>query len=161
MCNIVLLKQMNILLVYATNSGGTQLASQIVHDTLMSQNQQVAVKEVRETNADEFAKFDLVILASPSWDYEGLEGQPHPDYAPFMENAKGKRFAGKKFAVFGLGDSSYTYFCGAADELEKFVKELGGTLVIEALKIDGFYLDQENNSEKLRQWAQNLVQKIS
>ena len=152
---------MKVLLVFATNSGGTQLASQIIAETLTKNNHQVTVKEVRESAPADFAAYDLIILASPSWDYEGLEGQPHPDYAPFMENAKGKRFAGKKFAVFGLGDSSYTYFCGAADELEKFVKELGGTLVIESLKIDGFYLDQENNSEKLRQWAQNLVQKIS
>src|SRR3989337_3398772 len=99
---------MKVFLVFATNSGGTQLASQIIEEALSKNNHQVTVKEVRDTKIDEFNTSDLVILASPSWDYEGLEGQPHPDYAPFMENAKGKRFAGKKFAVFGLGDSSYT-----------------------------------------------------
>lgn len=97
----------------------------------------------------------------PSWDYEGLEGQPHPDYKQFMEASKGKKLDGNKFAVLGLGDSSYTYFCGAVSHLENFVKELGGMLITDSLKIDGFYLDQVNNSQKLAEWADSLAKKVS
>ena len=122
------MNNMNILLVYATNSGGTQLASQIVQEHLMSQNLQVTMKEVRDTQPEELTDADAVILASSTWDYEGLEGQPHPDYRPFMELFKGKKITGKKFAVLGLGDSSYTYFCGAVNHLEQFVKDLEGIL---------------------------------
>lgn len=152
---------MKVLLVFATNSGGTQLASDLVKDTLSKNNHAVVIKEIRETNADEFSGFDLVVLASPSWDYEGLEGQPHPDYRQFIDSSKGKNLNGRKFAVLGLGDSSYTYFCGAVDHLEKFVKELGGSLAVESLKIDGFYLDQSGNTEKIQKWAENLSQKLS
>ena len=148
---------MKILVVYATNSGGTQLASDLVNEALSKKNHEVMVKEVRETKADEFAGFDLVILASPSWDYEGLEGQPHPDFRQFIDDSKGKTFSGKKFAVLGLGDSSYTYFCGAVTHLEQFVKETGGNLAVPSLKIDGFYLDQAGNSEKIQTWADSLV----
>lgn len=150
---------MKVLVVFATNSGGTQLASDLLKETLSKNSHEVVVKEVRETNADEFSAFDLIVFASPSWDYEGLEGQPHPDYRQFMENSKGKTYNGKKFAVLGLGDSSYTYFCGAVDHLEKFVKEIGGNLIVESLKIDGFYLDQSGNTEKIQKWAENLSQK--
>ncbi|OGG08154.1 hypothetical protein A3B48_03080 [Candidatus Gottesmanbacteria bacterium RIFCSPLOWO2_01_FULL_40_10] len=150
------MNNMNILLVYATNSGGTQLASQIVQEHLMSQNLQVTMKEVRDTQPEELTDADAVILASSTWDYEGLEGQPHPDYRPFMELFKGKKITGKKFAVLGLGDSSYTYFCGAVNHLEQFVKDLEGILAVDSLKIDGFYLDQQTNSEKLASWADNL-----
>ncbi|OGG18790.1 hypothetical protein A3D78_02125 [Candidatus Gottesmanbacteria bacterium RIFCSPHIGHO2_02_FULL_39_14] len=152
---------MKILLVFATNSGGTQLASQIVAETLTKNNHQVTVKEVREVSPADFAAADLIILASPSWDYESLEGQPHPDYRPFMEGIKDQKFAGKKFAVIGLGDSSYTYFCGAVNVLEDFIKKIDGTLVTDSIKIDGFYLDQSTNSQKLDMWAQNLAEKIS
>ena len=148
---------MKILIVFATNSGGTQLAADLLKETLVKNSHEVTVKEVRETNIDEFAGVDLVILASPSWDYEGLEGQPHPDYREFIDKAKDKKFVGKKFAVVGLGDSSYTYFCGAVDHIEKFVKDLNGTLTAESLKIDGFYLDQAGNSQKLSDWAQKLA----
>src|SRR3989344_7871115 len=123
---------MKVLVVFATNSGGTQLAAENVKEILAKNNHEVSLKEVRETNIDEFVNFDLIILASPSWDYEGLEGQPHPDFRQFIESAKGKKLDGKKFAILGLGDSSYTYFCGAVNHLENFVKELEGTLVTES-----------------------------
>ena len=152
---------MKVLIVFATNSGGTQLASDIVKENFIKNNHEAVVKEVRETNPDEFASFDLVILSSPSWDYEGLEGQPHPDYRPFMESSHGKKFVGKRFAVLGMGDSSYTYFCGAVDHLENFVKELGGTLIDKSLRINCFYLDQTTNSQKVTDWSQALAQKLS
>jgi len=64
------MENMKILIVYATNSGGTQLAAQIVQETLAKHNLTGEIKEVRDISGDEFANFDLIILASPSWDYE-------------------------------------------------------------------------------------------
>ena len=157
---IVVWCNMKILLVYATNSGGTQLAAQIVQETLVKHSLTAELKEVRDTSADEFAGYDLVILSSPSWDDEGAEGQPHPDWRPFMEKAKGKDMSGKKFAVIGLGDSSYTYFCGAVKILEDFIKSLKGELLTESLKIDGFYLDQQKSSLQLTDWTDNLASRL-
>lgn len=152
---------MKVLLVFATNSGGTQLASQIVQEVLEKHSHEVEVKEVRDTKPEDFASHDLIILTSPSWDFEGLEGQPHPDYRPFMEQFTDNDYSAKKFAVFGLGDSSYTYFCGAVKHLEDFVKKIKGNLISESLKIDGFYMDQEKSSELLNSWTENLSQKLS
>lgn len=151
---------MKILIVYATNSGGTQLAVQIVQETLAKHNVTSEIKEVRDISGDEFANFDLVILASPSWDYEGVEGQPHPDYKPFMEKVKAMDLTGRKFAVVGLGDSSYTYFCGAVKILEDFIKSVKGELLTESLKIDGFYLDQQKSSLQLTDWTDNLASRL-
>jgi len=142
------MENMKILIVYATNSGGTQLAAQIVQETLVKHSLTAELKEVRDTSADEFAGYDLVILSSPSWDDEGAEGQPHPDWRPFMEKAK------------GLGDSSYTYFCGAVKILEDFIKSLKGELLTESLKIDGFYLDQQKSSLQLTDWTDNLASRL-
>lgn len=152
---------MTILLVYATNSGGTQLASEIVSQTLTKKGHTVVVKNVKEVNPVEFDSSEVVILASPSWDYQGKEGQPHEDYLPFMEQFTGKSYGGKSFAVFGLGDKSYTEFCGAIDVLEEFVKKLQGQLVVEPLKINGFYFDQENNTKLLTDWAEKLASAIA
>jgi len=148
---------MKIAIVYATNSGGTQLAAQIVAETFAKHNLTAEIKEVQGSMPADLKNYDLVILASPSWDYEGLEGEPHPDYRPFMEKFKGEDFSGRKFAVFGLGDSSYTYFCGAVQHLEDFVKSLKGELVTQSLRIDGFYLDQQKSSQQLTDWTESLV----
>ncbi|MBI4067205.1 flavodoxin domain-containing protein [Candidatus Gottesmanbacteria bacterium] len=152
---------MNILLIYASNSGGTFLSSGIIVDVLKKHQHSVVVKNVREADPSEIGNYDLIILGSPSWDYQGKEGQPHQDYLPFLEKAKDKNFPGKPFAIYGLGDSSFAYFTGAVDHLENFVKNIGGKLITTSLRIDGFYFDQENNEKKVTDWAEDLATKIA
>lgn len=151
---------MNILVVFATNSGATDVASQLIVDELTQKGTTVTRKEVRDVNVDELPTYDLVVLGSPSWDFEGKEGWPHEDFLPFMETVKTKSFDGKKFAVFGLGDSSYTHFCGAVEHLEETVKAAKGTLVVPSLKIDGFYFKQDENSAKAKTWADEVAKAV-
>ncbi len=151
---------MNILLVFATNSGGTQMVSEEISKVLQAHSQTVTQKMVTDASVDEFNNYDLVILASPSWDFNGMEGMPHEAYLPFMDSAKGKTFEGKKFAIVGLGDSSYTHFCGCADHLEKFVSEMKGVLFTDTLRIDGFFFNQQENLAKVTAWAEQLSSKL-
>lgn len=152
---------MNILLVYATNSGATDMASQIVESELTAKGHTITRKQIRETTPDELGTFEAVIMGSPSWDFDGKEGMPHEDYQPFMDAAKGKTFENKPFAVFGLGDSSYSVFCGAVDHLEAFVKELKGKLVTESIRIDGFYYRQDVHTQALKEWVEKLHKALS
>lgn len=41
-----------------------------------------------------------------------------------------------KYAVIGLGDSSYDTYCGAANYFSDKLKELGGTEIISSIKAD-------------------------
>ncbi|MBI2611722.1 flavodoxin domain-containing protein [Candidatus Gottesmanbacteria bacterium] len=149
-----------VLIIYATNSGGTQISSNIIETIFKQKGQDVILKKVSNINPEEFSSFDLIIFGSPSWDYQGKEGQLHQDYLPFLEKAKGKTFPDKKFAVFGLGDSSYTYFCGSATHLENLVKNLNGQKIGDTLRIDGFYFNQDENSKKVEEWATNLANQL-
>lgn len=155
---------MNVLIVYATNSGGTQRATEVVSEVLSAAGHAVTRKKTVEANPDEIARYDLTILASPSWDYQDKEGrkegQPHIEMRGFMEKAVGKTFPDTKFAVMGLGDTSYMYFTGAVDHLEKFVDTLQGQKVIDSLRIDGFYFDQDANEAKVRDWAGKITESI-
>jgi len=152
---------MNILLIFATNSGGTQIASQVVQSELTNKKHIVTLKPAAETTPQDLGQYDLVILGSPSWDYEGQEGFPHADFMDLIGKSQGTTVTGKKFAIFGLGDSSYSHFCGAVDHLEEFVTDLKGKLVIESLKIDGFYFNQETNTELLKAWAEGISKTLS
>ena len=148
---------MNILLIYATNSGTTQTVADMINNLLAQSGQTVTMKYVSDVTPDMFGQYDLVILGSPSWDYEGKEGQPHDHYLPLFEASKGKTFEGKKFAVFGLGDQSYAIFCGAVDHLENYVKSMHGTLVTPSLRIDNYYSTTDTSNAAIEEWVKKLI----
>ena len=60
----------------------------------------------------------------------------------------------KKVAIFGLGDSMYTHFCGAVDLIVERVRECGGTLVVDPIRIDDPHDDHE---DAVRTWAGSVA----
>lgn len=150
---------MDVLLVYATNSGGTAAAVQMIADTLTAKDHTVTVKEAKDAVPDDLTTALCIIVGSPSWDYNGMEGQPLPEMAAFIDRCKEVSLAGKPCAVFGLGDSSYTYFCGAVTYLESFIKRGRGTLVVPSLKVDGFYM-KPDAGEQITAWTQDFSKAV-
>lgn len=148
---------MNILLVYATNSGGTLMASQTVSELLTQKGHTVTLKEAAETTPEEVSQAAFVLLASPSWDFENAEGMPHEHFVPLMKGLEGKTLEGKPFAILGLGDRSYAKFCGAVDEFEKWVANIKGKLAVPSLRIDGYFYDQSGNTQKITDWTNQLA----
>lgn len=146
---------MKILLIYATNSGSTYVASQIINNVLTKKHR-VTVKKAVDVDQHELSNYDLIILGTPSWDIEGVQGSPHETVLKLMDKLKTIDLANKKFAIFGCGDSSFTYFCGAVDKLEEWVGKKGGVRVIPSLKIDGFFFDLKTNNPKVEQWAKSF-----
>lgn len=152
---------MNILLVYATYSNSTFSACQVLSEELTTKGHTVSMVLAREVTTAQIEAANLVILASPSWDHSGEQGMPHEDYERFKDIIGSTTFPDKQFAIVGLGDSTYTYFCGAVDHLEKMVAALQGKLITESLKIDQFYMAEAENTQKVKQWAAALAQKLS
>lgn len=145
---------MNILIAYATFSSGTGTASHIVEKILTDKGHAVTRQLVDDSTPDTFSNFDLVILASPSWEHEGKDGQPHPAFASIIQTSV--QTPDTRYAIFGLGDSTYARFCGAVDHLENYVRQMKGQLITDSLRIDGFYFDEEKNTQKLIDWTQKL-----
>lgn len=152
---------MNVLIAYATNTSSTMMAAQTVADTLTSLSHAVSLKTVLDTTVEELGNYDLIVLASPSWDFEGQDGMPHEWFIEFMKKAEGQSYAGKKFAILGLGDSSYTHFCGAVEHLEAFVTKTGGVLAAPSMKIDRFFENQDTYTQQLTDWATTLSNAVS
>lgn len=147
---------MNILIVFTTNSGSTLAACNIAEEILVSLKHAVIKKNPKDTSYEDLLTADTIILASPSWNYGELEGQPHEDFLPFFKNLEGKTLEGKPFAILGLGDSTYMNFCGANDHLSNFVKTIHGKLISTPLSIDRFYQKKEN-PELVKSWAHSFV----
>ncbi len=151
---------MKILLLYATNSGGTFQASQTIESILIQHGHTVDVKTPLDIDPQTLSTFDFVILGSPSWDLEDKEGQPHEDFVTFMKKCEAIKLPNLKFAVFGLGDTYYQHFCGAVSILENFVKDKEGELIVPSLKIDGYYANLDSSTILLNDWTSKLVKTL-
>lgn len=124
----------NVLLVYATMSGNTEEIAELIEKGLVSEGLTVDKVEADETSPEMINSYDNFLLGSFTWG-DGDLPEESMDLYDDLEEAD---LTGKSFAVFGSGDSSYAIFCGAVDELETVVKEQGGELVLDGLKIEDY-----------------------
>lgn len=148
---------MKILIVYATNSGSTFLAAQHLQSTAQGLGHEVMLQEIKSTDPSVFNQHDIVLWGSPSWDDNGAEGQPHQDFLDFMKEQQEIDLSAVKIAVFGLGDKSYHYFCGAVDHLEKFITDHQGKILTPSVRIDRFFNDQQACMQQLADWLNNVI----
>lgn len=146
-----------ILIAYGTNSNGTFFASQHIANRLAHKNHTVDLKEVRQITVNELDTYELILLGTNTWFYNGKQGQPHIWYFPFEEELRKTDKKSRNFAVYALGDSSYIEFCHSADYLENMIRETGGKLICDALRIDGYYFEEKKNNQLLDAWVDNLI----
>jgi flavodoxin len=154
---------MTTLIVYATNSSGTRLAAELVGQILQGKGHVVTLERANAVEPKELKKFDLVVLGSCTWErFEGkqkLEGQLQQHMYELQQKLYDQKtlLPGRRFAIFALGDSSYTKFAGAADHLAQLVQDIGGELVADPLRLDGWFFHPEKNEQKLTAWIERFA----
>lgn len=140
-----------ILIVYGSTTGNTETTAEIIEKTLSSKGFDVTSKDVSFISPEETSGYDILLLGSSTWGDDEIELQD--DFLPFYDDMKKADLSGRKVAVFGCGDSSYTYFCGAVDAIEDKVRDLGGNLITDGLKIDG---DPDDSMDEIKSWAEEI-----
>jgi flavodoxin I len=149
---------MKALIVYGSLLGKTARIADLIGEALQENNIDTTVKDVRETNVFELSGYQLVILASSTWD----DGQLQFDFRPFDLNVRKNNFSGKNFAIFVLGSHKYPHPFGAATILEETVKLIQGNLIIPTLTLD---IDHDEPEDKLDEealfWAGKVVESIA
>lgn len=152
---------MMITLIYATYSNSTFLASELLSKELTANGHTVALHTAAEATLELLQQSEVLIFASPSWDYNGEQGMPHEDFTALQARLSDAALNNKLVAVMALGDSSFTYFCGAADHLSTWLAEKGGKEVIAPLKIDQYYANEQAAQQQIADWSKALHSKIS
>jgi flavodoxin short chain len=144
------------LIIYGSTTGNTEFAAEEIETILKDNNVEITLKNVTDAGVEEFENnFDLYLLGASTWGDDEIELQE--DFVDFFDDMKAApSFEGKRFAVFGCGDSTYDYFCEAVDAIEERIKAKGGQLVAEGLKIDG-----DPETEEIREWTESVVSTIA
>jgi flavodoxin short chain len=141
------------LIVYGSTTGNTEEMARMVTDQLDKAGMETQLKDVTDTTPQNLSEdHDLVLLGCAAYGYDEIELQE--DFSEFYDQLTDVELKGKKFAVFAPGDSSYEHFCGSVDLLENKMTELGGSKVVDGLKIDGEPGDYE---EEIDEWSQSVA----
>lgn len=150
-----------VLIVYATNSSGTQVASETIGQSFSRHHHQVVIKRADQIEPDDLKNRDLLIFGSCTWERvmsdKHLDGQLQQHFQILADKLQGVKLSGQKIAIFGLGDSGYRQFAAAADILQRLVSDLGAEHVGPTLKVDRFYFEFAKNRPLLESWAEDVM----
>lgn len=153
---------MKILLVYGTYSGGALHVAEIIQDALKPLGHDVVLKNIRSTEPGDFEKYPSIIFGTNTWLENKKEGSMNGGYYVLQPKLNGSNFAGKKIAIYGLGDSHQynTTFCESVGHLEELVKANQGN-VVSTLRVDRFYFEKMNNTVRVKDWATSIAPLIA
>lgn len=139
-------------IVYATETGNSKkLAVQL--QTLLKKNKiQAKVSDAFQYPIEKIDKeeFLLIIMSTQG------EGEPPLNAQKFYDNLANlsKDLSGLQYAVFGLGDSSYPFFCRAGEVVDQQLQRLNAKSVLPYQKADVNYQPVANR------WFENVLHLI-
>lgn len=142
------------LIVYGSTTGNTESVTDEIAKTLEGKGHDVTIKNAADVGPDGLAAdYDVVLLGCSTWGDDEIELQD--DFVPLFEDLDKAGLKGKKVGVFGCGDSSYEYFCGAVDAIEEKSEQLGAVMMGDSLKIDG-----DPDSSEVTAWTEAIMEKM-
>jgi flavodoxin I len=115
-------------LFYGSNTGNTEtIAYRLAEKLNEIQADVVEVFNIGAVSPNDILKWDNIIIGIPTWN----TGELQDDWAIFLPKMEGMNFAGKKVALFGLGDQNgYGFnFLDAAGVIADEVAIQDGTVV--------------------------------
>ncbi len=137
------------LIAFGSTTGNTAEVAQWIADHLGKAGIEATAKDCAGESASELcAGYDLIVLGCPTYGDDPIEVQE--DFEPILDSLEKTGIGGKKVAVFGCGDSSYTHFCGAVDVIEERVRSCSGTLIVGSLKVDTPY---DGYRKEVEEWS--------
>ncbi|MCL0035747.1 flavodoxin [Thermodesulfovibrionales bacterium] len=144
------------LIIYGSSTGNTESVAEDIGRVLKDKGIDTIIKNVQDASIEDIGnEYGIILFGCSTWGEDELELQP--DFIPFYDSMNDISFTEKKIAVFGCGESGYTYFCGAVDAIEERVRSKGANVVIESLKIDGDPMDAD---ESIKEWATSVAEQI-
>lgn len=139
------------LIVFGSTTGNTEHTADTIAKHLEKNDIAVDIKDSADVTATGLTDgYDLILFGCSTWGEDEIELQD--DFIPLYDDLENAQLKDKRVAVFGCGDSSYTYFCGAVDAIEEKSQQLGAKIITESLKIDG-----DPDDDEIASWCDKLI----
>jgi flavodoxin short chain len=143
-----------ILILFGSLTGHTKMVATMVAKTLQKQGKEVELVNCMGFNDYDLSKYSFLIMGSSTWD-EGKLQMHFEEYLDKLLEHKPK-LSGKKFAVFGCGDSTYVHFGEGLNILEQGLTGLGAEKMLDKLLVDG-NPEENKNLDAITEWAGKLA----
>jgi len=142
------------LIVFGSTTGNTEGVSDDIAKVLENNGHSVDIQNAADISVDGMAEgYDAIFLGCSTWGDDEIELQD--DFIPIFDDLDKAGLKDKKVAVFGCGDSSYEYFCGAVDVIEEKSEQLGAVMLGDTLKIDG-----DPDTDEVNAWTESVMAKL-
>ena len=146
----------NVLVAYGSSTGNTAIVAEMVASQLQAHGHTVNVQDVAKLTPHNLCdSYDAILFGCSTWGYDEIEFQA--DFDSFYEDFDEIGAEGKKTAVFGCGEVTYPYFCGAVDEIEERLESLKATLMTSGLKVDG---NPQDMAKDIHSWAGDILKAL-
>lgn len=147
-------------IIYTSTTGHTEFVVDTLIEALSVSitDLRIVKQRAEQTQPENLAKADLLLLACGTWNTGNTEGQLSPHmYELLLHRAQDTDLTGKLSTAIGLGDNRYHFTAKAADTLTDYLKARGATLLLPALKVIN---EPFNQKAKIQAWAKELGQAI-
>ena len=125
-------------------SSQTGNAENLAHDLASATSG--TVYDMADISSEDLKSFKNVIIITSTYG----EGE-HPDNGQILwDSVQDMDKLSCDYAVLGLGDTAYDFFCKSAEDWDNFFSSLGANRKIETLKLDVDYEEQAND------WIENI-----
>jgi len=144
----------SITVLYATETGNARGVAKQAAERFTA-----AGLDARAVSMADYKQRDLknethVVLVAATHG-EGDPPEPAAGFFEFLQGRKAPKLEGVKFAVLGLGDTSYVHFCEAGKVLDRRFEELGGERIAQRVDCD---VDYEDSAEA---WIARLSETLA
>jgi len=139
-----------ITLISASQTGNARRVAEQLRDDLLAAKLNVKLVNAGDYKFKQIAQEKLLVVVTST---QG-EGEP-PEEAvalhKFLFSKKAPKLNGTAFAVFGLGDTSYEFFCQSGKDFDSKLAELGAERLLDRVDTDVEY------QAAATQWRERIV----
>ncbi|QLR76240.1 NADPH-dependent assimilatory sulfite reductase flavoprotein subunit [Citrobacter freundii] len=139
-----------VTLISASQTGNARRVAEALRDDLIAAKLNVTLINAGDYKFKQIANEKLLIVVA-STQGEGEPAEEAVALHKFLFSKKAPKLDNTAFAVFGLGDTSYEFFCQAGKDFDTKLAELGGERLLDRVDADVEY------QAAAAQWRARLV----
>ncbi|BBV74884.1 sulfite reductase [NADPH] flavoprotein alpha-component [Raoultella planticola] len=127
-----------ITLISASQTGNARRVAEALRDDLLAAQLNVKLVNAGDYKFKQIASEKLLVIVT-STQGEGESPEEAVALHKFLFSKKAPKLEGTAFAVFGLGDTSYEFFCQSGKDFDSRLAELGGERLLDRVDADVEY----------------------